>query len=120
MDLVERRMKLIAPFAVALISFSCLMAAQPLQQAPTGSIQGTVLRGGSQDPVPNATLTITTSQTAQAYDAMVKAGEGIVLQGFQESLPELITLSAADFKDATESVKRLPLPPDFVAAFNQL
>lgn len=79
-----------------------------------------VLRSGTADPVSGATVSVMPAQTTQAYDTLVKASESIVLVGVRESLPELLTLSVDEFKDAMTQVKGMALPPGFVTALNDL
>ena len=111
-------MKPVFKVAIGFLLMPGLLVASP-QQSPSGTISGTVVRYGFQDPVANATVTVSTARTSQAYETLLNSGEGIVIP-LQRALPDLLTMNAEDFKDAMTQIRSLPLPGAFVTAMNQL
>jgi hypothetical protein len=114
-----KRMRTIIIVGIALSLIVGRLAAR--QQNPTGTIQGTVLRGNASDPLTEATVSLIPEQTKLAYDALAQAGEGVVMPGLKTALPDLLVMSVDDFKTVmTNVVPGRALPPAVVAGLAQL
>ena len=109
---------------IIIIGIALTMSGGPLvarQQKETGTIQGTVRRGGSSDPLSESTVSLVPAQTKQAYDALAQASEGVVMPGLKSALPDLLIMSVDDFKELMKNnISGRALPPSIVTALNQL
>ena len=112
-------MRTFVVLGIALVMLGMTLGAQ--QRSQNGVIQGNVHRTGTPDAVSAATVSLIPAQTIQAFDALARAGEGVVMPGLKGALPDLLVMSVDDFRDLMKNgIAGRALPPSVVTALQQL